>query len=375
MPIKLDLKKIANPNLKPSNLYVGGMTRDEVIAKIGDKKLYKLSSNENLLGPSPKAVAAIKHHADAVGEYPDRSDNRLRQALSEYYAGTLLPEHFVCGNSGSEVLEFICRAFLTDSSEYIVSNPCFKPYQMFSAKLGASMVDVPLLKHADYKLNIDGIISAITASTRIIFLTSPNNPTGTYIPRADMYALLDQLPDHVVVVYDEVYARYADASDYAEGSEFVSKGYPVIALNSFSKLFGLAGLRLGYAYSTSEIADYLRRLYKPFIINTLALEAGIAALSDHTFLKDTTDLIKAERPRIYAALDRIGIRYWKSQANFIQIEPTTEANELVEALLLEGIMVRPVAGFGSPGCVRVTVGTTEANDAFLAALEKVTVAG
>lgn len=372
MPTKLDLDAIANPHLKPSNLYVGGMTRDEVTAKIGDKKLYKLSSNENLLGPSPKAVAAIQEYANLIGEYPDRSDNRLREALANYYVDTMQADQFVCGNSGSEVLEFICRAFLNNESEYIVSNPCFKPYEMFSDKLGATMIDVPLIKGVDnYQLNVEGILSAVTPKTRILFLTSPNNPTGTYISRQEMFGLLDSLPNHIVVVYDEVYARYADASDYAEGSEFVNQGYPVIALNSFSKLFGLAGLRLGYAYSTPEIASYIRRLYKPFIINTLTLEAGIAALGDHEFLTATTELVKQERPRIFAALDNLKVTYWKSQANFFQIEPTMDADILVDLLLNEGIMVRPVAGFGSPGCIRVTVGTKEANDAFIAALTTV----
>lgn len=372
MKSTLDLNKIANPALKPSNLYVGGLTRDEVKEKIGSKKLYKLSSNENLLGPSPMALQAIKDNAHLIGEYPDRSDGRLRQALSAYYHEAMSEEQFVCGNSGSEVLEFICRAFLQPGLEYIVSNPCFKPYQMFSDKLGAVLVDVPLIEATGYTLNIEGILGAITERTRLLFLTSPNNPTATYIPRADMLTLLDALPDHIVVVYDEVYARYADAPDYAEATEFVAEGYPVIGLNSFSKLFGLAGLRLGYAYSTPSIAEYIRRLYKPFLLSTLTLEAGIAALGDSVFLKETTDLVKSERPRIEAELTALGMEYWPSQANFVQIRPADDdADTLAEALLLEGIMVRPVAGFGSPGCLRVTIGTVEANNAFLAALAKV----
>ena len=369
--MKFDLSKVANPHLAPSNLYVGGKTRDEVADIIGDKKLYKLSSNENLLGPSPKALQAIKDAACLVGEYPDRSDTRLRESLSAYYNHEVAPDQYICGNSGSEVLEFICRAFLKQGSEYIVSNPCFKPYQMFSDKLGATMVDVPLIASDDYALDVEGIIEAVNENTRIIFLTSPNNPTGTYIPRDRMISLLDRLPDHVVVVYDEVYARYAEAEDYAEGTEFVKAGYPVIALNSFSKLFGLAGLRLGYAYTTEEIAEYIRRLYKPFILSILAIEAGIAALTDEVFLAETTGLVKAERPKIYAALDDLGMQYWPSQANFVQIKPTTDAEQMAEDLLREGIMVRPVAGFGSPGCLRVTVGTADANEAFIKGLKNI----
>lgn len=369
--MKFDLKKVANPFLAPSNLYVGGKTRAEVADLIGDKKLHKLSSNENLLGPSPKALQAIKDAVHLIGEYPDRSDTRLRDSLAAYYGAELSSDQYICGNSGSEVLEFICRAFLQEGSEYIVSNPCFKPYQMFSDKLGAKCIDVPLLENNGYDLDVDGIVAAITSDTRLIFLTSPNNPTGTYIPRADVLRLLDQLPDHVVVVYDEVYARYADAADYAEGIEFVKMGYPLIALNSFSKLFGLAGLRLGYAYTTEEIAEYLRRLYKPFLLNVLAIEAGIAALADEAFLTRTTTLIKDERPKIYSALDELGMKYWPSQANFIQIKPETDAEQMADDLLREGIMVRPVEGFGAPGCLRVTIGTTEANEAFINGLRNV----
>ncbi len=371
MKSKFDLKKISNPHLKPSNLYVGGLTRDEVIEKIGDKKLYKLSSNENLLGASPKALQAIRDHLDEISEYPDRSDNRLRDALSQYFKNELTPDQFVSGNSGSEVLEFISRAFLGPDTEYIVSNPFFKPYEMFSQKLGATMIDIPLDIDNDYELNVVGILNAITPKTRIIFLTSPNNPTGTYIPRETMQRLLDQLPDHIVVVVDEVYSRYADAPDYSESHVFINQGYPVIALHSFSKLFGLAGLRLGYAYSTLEIAEYLRRLYKPFILGTLAIEAGIAALGDDNFLTDTTTLIKTERQRLYPILDDIGIKYWRSQSNFILMRSKGDPLELQEALLQEGIMVRPSAGFGAPGCIRVTIGTREANDAFVTALRKV----
>lgn len=368
---KLNFDKIANPHLKPSNLYAGGLTRDEVQDKIGDKTLYKLSSNENLLGSSPKALKAIRDNVDKISEYPDRSDNRLRDALSTYYGSKMGADQFVCGNSGSEVIEFISRAFLTEGSEYIVTNPFFKPYEMFSTKFGATAIDVPLDKSYDFALNVKGILDAITDKTRLVFITSPNNPTGTFIPRQTVKELLDGLPDHVVLVYDEVYAKYADHEDYAEAQEFVNQGYNVIGLNSFSKLFGLAGLRVGYAYSTPEIAEYLRRLYKPFILNTLSLEGAIAALSDSEFIEATTSLVQREKYRIYKALDELGVTYWKTTANFFLMEAERPEKELEEQLLMEGIMVRPAGGFGGHGCVRVTIGTEEANTAFIEALKKV----
>lgn len=365
-----ELHRVFKPYLKPSNLYVGGMTRDEVKDIIGDKKLYKLSSNENIYGSSPKALKAIQDHVHTLSEYPDRSDAKLRDALASFYKGRLDADQFITADSGSEVLELIIRAFLNPGDEIIVSNPCFKPYQMSSEKVGAVTIDVPL-KPESYALDVDGIIDAITEKTRLIFVTSPNNPTGSYVPASTINNLIDRLPQDVVLVLDEVYALFADAEDYSDAVPFVNSGKNVIGVNSFSKTFGLAGIRLGYAYSTPEISDYLQRLYKPFPLSTLTLEAGIAALSDTDFLEGALSMVKNERPYIYKELDRLGMKYYPSQANFILIRPTTDPDQMTQDLLREGIMVRPVAGFGAPGCLRVTVGDREANSAYITALEKV----
>jgi len=359
---------IFKAHLKPSNLYVGGKSRKEIDS--GGKKIYKLSSNENLLGSSPKALQAIRANVDNLAEYPDRTDKRLQEALAAFYKNELKVGQFITSNSGSEVLELIIRAFLGEGLEYITTNPMFKPYQMFSDRMAAKQVDIRLLD-SDYSLNVEGVLGAINEKTRLIFLTSPNNPTGTYIPKSTLDAFIRQLPDHVILVLDEVYFHFAEAADYTTALPYVLAGKNVIGLNSFSKTYGLAGLRLGYAYTTPELATYLQRLYKPFQVNTLALEAGIAALSDTEFLHKTVTLVKKERLFVYEHLDRLGIKYWKSQANFILIKPEMDAKQLVELLQKEGIMIRPVAGFGAPGCVRVTVGTRAANAAFIGALEKV----
>lgn len=359
---------IFKAHLKPSNLYVGGKSRKEIDS--GGKKVYKLSSNENLLGSSPKALAAIRANVENLSEYPDRTDKRLQVALSAFYKNQLQVGQFITSNSGSEVLDLIIRAFLGEGLEYITTNPMFKPYKMFSDRMAAKQVDVRLLD-PDYTLNVEGVLSAINANTRLIFLTSPNNPTGTYIPKATLDYFISQLPDHVVLILDEVYFHFAEAKDYTTALPYVLAGKNVIGLNSFSKTYGLAGLRLGYGYTTPKLAAYIQRLYKPFQVNTLALEAGIAALSDTDFLHKTVTLVQKERLFLYEHLNRLGMQYWKSQANFILMKPTIDAKELVALLQQEGIMVRPVAGFGAPGCVRVTVGTREANTAFISALEKV----
>ena len=354
--------------LKPSNLYIGGKSKNEINS--GGKKIYKLSSNENLLGSSPKALQAIRDHIDCLSEYPERTDKRLQEALSIFYENKIKAGQFITAMSGSEVLELIIRAFLEEGLEYIVTNPMFKPYQMFSDKMGAKMIDIPLVE-PNYSLNVEGILDAINDKTRLLFLTSPNNPTGTYIPKATLNYLIDRLPTHVILVLDEVYFHFVEAADYTTALPYVQAGKKIIGLNSFSKAYGLAGLRIGYAYAIPELAEYVQRLYKPFHINILALEAAIAALTDTNFLEKTMTLVKKERDILYKKLDKLDLKYWKSQANFVLIKPKMDANELVELLQKEGIMIRPVASFGAPDCVRVTIGTSEANTAFIRALEKI----
>lgn len=361
------MNKLFKPYLQNGGTYKGGKTLSELET---DKKIYKLSSNEHPVGPSPKAVAAVKKAANDFHFYPDRNGARLQTALADFYQQELPANQFFTGNSGSEILDFIIRGFLGEGLEAIICNPAFGIYNMFSGWQGATVKDVPLLA-PDFRLDVSGILNAITDQTRVIFLTSPNNPTGSYIPRADLEALLDQVPKHLVVVLDEVYYRFADAPDFVTAMEYVKKGHQIIAVNSFSKTYGLAALRIGYGYSTPEIAKYLLMYNRPFLLNQLSIEAGIAALSDEEFVQETVAMVRSERTKIYTELDALGVTYWKSQGNFILIKPAMGSAEFEAAMFTEGIMVRPVDNFGAPGCVRVTIGTPEANAAYLKALKKV----
>lgn len=361
------MNRLFKPYLQNGGTYKGGKTLSELGI---NKKIYKLSSNEHPFGPSPRAVAAVKEAADNFHFYPDRNGARLQTALADFYENEIPPGQFFTGNSGSEILDFIIRGFLGEGLEAIICNPAFGIYNMFSGWQGATVKNVPLLA-PDFRLDVSGILEAITDQTRVIFLTSPNNPTGSYIPRVDLEALLDQVPEHLVVVLDEVYYRFADAPDFVTAMEYVKKGHQIIAVNSFSKTYGLAALRIGYGYSTPEIAAYLLMYNRPFLINQLSIEAGIAALTDEEYVQKTVNMVQAERLKIYAELDALGVTYWKSQGNFILIKPNSTSVEFEAAMLKEGIMVRPVDNFGAPGCVRVTIGTPEANAAYLNALKKV----
>jgi histidinol-phosphate aminotransferase len=354
--------------LEVAEPYRGGKAIDEI--KSNKEKIYKLSSNENPIGASPKAVAAIKAHLNNLHIYPDRTDRRLRRALYNFYDGALEESQFIGASSGSEIIDHIVRAFAGVGFEVIISNPCFKPYDMFSSWCGSKVVDVPLLG-PNFQLDVEGILNAVNNKTRIIFLTSPNNPTGTHIPKRDIDQLLSRIPEHIVVVIDEVYYHFVDAGNYTTALPYVQKGHNVIGVNSFSKTYGLAAMRIGYGYTTKRLSDYIHKICKPFLIDTLSLEAGIAALSDKAFVDLTVKTVREGRKYLYQELDRLGVKYWESQANFILIRPIISPEAFETVMLQEGVMVRPVANFGAPGCIRVSVGTREANEAFVAALEKV----
>ncbi|NRB53433.1 MAG: histidinol-phosphate transaminase [Saprospiraceae bacterium] len=347
--------------------YVGGKAKPKAI---DGQQIYKLSSNENLLGSSPKALAAIQTYLQKLNEYPDQTDARLREALAEFYGASMTSDHFLTGNSGSEILELIARAFLDPGLEAIIASPTFMPYRLFSEKMGAKVLDIPL-QEPNFQLNVAEILSAINDKTRLLFLTSPNNPTGSYIPTATLEYILQEVPAHVVVVLDEVYFQFADQTDYTTALPYVMASKNIIGVNSFSKAYGLAGLRVGYAYTHPELARYIRQLHRPFLLNALSLNAAIGALSDSEFLRQTVELVQQERNFLYEQLNQLPIEYWKSQGNFFLTRPPLPPKEFEAQMLAQGIMVRPVENFGAKGCVRVTIGTREANLAMLAALRSV----
>lgn len=350
-------------HLVPRMKYEGGKGAPEG----GEREIVKLSSNENPLGPSPKAVGALTAAIPRLNRYPDQTDVRLREALGRFYDGRLDPTQFIGAPSGSELIDLLLRAFVRSGDEVIISNPSFLPYTVFAGWYEARVIDVPLNPES-YGIDVAGILDAVNPRTRIVFLTSPNNPTGTYIPRDSLRELLDRLPEEVLVVFDEVYAAFADAPDYTTALPYVEQGYPVMGLQSFSKLYGLAGVRLGYGYTTREIADYLRLICKPFLLPQLAIEAGIAALGDREFVERTVAIIRRERERMKELFDSLGIRQWPSQGNFILVDPPVSAPSFVKGLMKEGIMVRPMDAFGAPGKVRISVGLDRDTDRLSEAL-------
>jgi len=359
------IESIFKEHLQSNYEYKGGKN-----IPVSDKKIHKLSSNENPLGASPKAVEAAQSALKNIAIYPDQTDIRLRKALANDFNDTMDADQFITGNSGSEVIDMILRAFISEDDEVIFSNPCFLPYSAFSKWYGAKQVDVPLMA-PNYELDVRGILDAITEKTKVIFLTSPNNPTGTYIPKAVLEDFLKNVPKNILIVFDEVYRHFADADDYTTALPYVLKGYNILGLNSFSKTYGLAGMRIGYAYTTKTIANYLRLIHKPFLVPLPSLEAAIGALNDHKFIKETVNTIEEGRKFLAESFDSLGIKFWPTQANFFIIEPPFPEIEFTNKLMEQGIMVRPVSQFGAPGKVRITVGNHGANKALVEALKKI----
>lgn len=349
--------------LKP---YRGGKGKPD----LGDIEIHKLSSNENPYGCSDLVTEAIAKEIKAINQYPDQTDLRLRKALELYYNQELGADQFITANGGVEIIEILVEAFLDSTSNCIVSNPCFLPYIQFSEKVGARVIDVPL-KSEDYSLDVTGILNAITPDTRIIWLCSPNNPSGTYIKRQELKSIIQSIPDHVLLVYDEVYFHYTDIEDYTTALPYVLDGKNVIAINSFSKAHGMAGMRVGYAYSTTQIASYINNAKRPFYVNRLGMSGAIAALQDDSFINNSVQQTQKQRRVLLDFFEKLGIEYWPSQANFFMIDPEMPTSEFESKMATFGVMVRPADPFGAPGKVRVTIGSSANNIAFMSSCREV----
>ena len=360
----MGIEKYFKTHILNSGGYKGGKPAPKNIEKV-----YKLSSNENYFGTSGQVSSGLRESIADLNIYTSQTAAPLYKALVAYHNQDFLTEdHFVAGNGGSEIIQIVNQAFLEKGLNSIISSPCFAPYKMFSEWTGGSALDVPL-KTPDFTIDVDGILKSIDQNTRLIFLTSPNNPTGTYINKYELKAILNGVPDHVLVVYDEVYHHFVTAGDYSTAEPFVRDGHSIIGINSFSKAFGLAGMRIGYGYSTPSIISYLKKLIRPFLINKLSLEAGVIALSDSSFLDHSvSEVIKAREVLINGIRSIPGISTWNSEGNFILIKTPMDEFLLTDKLMESGIMVRPTSNFGAPGCIRITVGDLESTNKTLGCL-------
>jgi len=331
----------------------------------GIAKPIKLASNENPLGASP---AALRAYADAQAKahlYPEGRSTILRNAIAARYG--LDPERIVCGAGSDEIFHLLGQAYLAPGDEVVQSEHAFLVYRIVAQTAGATLVSAP---DRDLTVDVDAMLAAVTGKTKMVFLANPNNPTGTYLPFSEVRRLHAGLPEDVLFVIDAAYAEFVRRSDYEAGDELVSGFDNVVMTRTFSKIHGLAALRLGWAYGPAQVIDVLNRIRTPFNVSTGAQAAGVAAIEDTDFVERTIEHNAAELARVAAALDSNALKVTPSVANFVLVHfPEGKAAEADAFLRTRGLIVRRVAAYGLPDALRISIGTVAENDALIAAMK------
>jgi len=352
-------------NIKNITPYVPGKPIEELERELGISGSIKLASNENPLGPSPKAIAAIKKVVEGLSRYPDGSGFYLSQALAKKYG--VDPGQVILGNGSNELIELVVRTFVQPGDETISADPSFVVYKMITQAAGGTNVVVPC---KDMRHDLDAMAERITTKTRIVFIANPNNPTGTMNSLAEMDRFLERVPDHVIVAVDEAYFEYATHADYPDSLDYLKAGRNVLALRTFSKIYGLAGLRIGYGITTAEIAELMNKVRQPFNTNSLAQVGALAALADRKHVEKSIAINNEGKQFLYQNFQRLGVAYIPTEANFIMFETRLDGKELYATLLKQGVIIRPMGG----NRLRVTIGLPEENARFANELEKIVAA-
>jgi histidinol-phosphate aminotransferase len=347
--------------------YVPGKPIGEVRREFGLDDVIKLASNENPLGVSPKALVAMRNALEAVNIYPDGASHDLRMALGEHFGFPI--EQVAVGNGADDLILELSMAYLDEGDEVVASRSSFPIYDIYTAAMRARMIKTPLA--AGYRIDLEAMAHAMTPRTRIVYVCNPNNPTGTIVEADEVRRLIDQVPDRALIILDEAYAEMADSERFPDGLGYVRSGRPnVIVLRTFSKVYGLAGIRLGYGFGPAEVMATLFKVKPAFTVNSLAQAAGIAALDDEEFLHFTVEENRKGRQFLYRAFERLGLEHAESHTNFVLVRIGPRALEVQKELLQAGVIVRPCAAYELPEFLRISIGTTEQNERLVEALER-----
>ena len=347
-------------NIKP---YKPGKPIEEVRRELGLKDVIKMASNENPLGPSPKALSAIKKYLNNINRYPEGGCFYLRQALSKRLK--VKPEQIIFGNGSDELITLALRAFVNEGDEVVVAKPTFLIYEIASKIQGAKIKSVPTRY---FKYDLKAMKDAVNKNTKLVFIANPDNPNGTYVAKYELEAFLKDLPSQVIVFIDEAYFDYVQERDYPSGLDYISKN--VIVTRSFSKSYGLAGLRIGYGVSKPEIIKCMDSVREPFNVNSMAQVGALAALKDKKFLSRTKKLTQDGKKFLYSEFGKLGLRYVPSVTNFVLFEVGNDADNICKALLKKGIIVRNMKAWELDTFIRVTVGKEKENKRFIKELKK-----
>lgn len=346
--------------------YVPGKPIEELEREYGISDSVKLASNENPLGPSPKAISAIREALENLHRYPDGYSFQLRETLAKKLE--VSGDAIVFGNGSNEIIELLTRTFLREGDEVIMPVPSFLMYEILVQASGGRPVKVSLKNHT---LDLEAMAESVSPRTRMVFVNNPNNPTGTIVTKDAFEKFLERIPKDVMVVVDEAYIEFVRDPSCPVGTDYLESSCPVVTLRTFSKAYGLAGLRIGYGVMSKEIADYMNRVRQPFNANMLAQIGALAALSDDRFFKETIETVHQQLDFLYEEIARLGLRFYPTETNFFLIDVQQDAKKVFEMMLRKGVIVRAMTSYGYPECIRVSVGRPEENQRFVQALEEV----
>jgi histidinol-phosphate aminotransferase len=362
----VDLCEHALPYVRSIAPYQPGKPIQELAREMGleESGIIKLASNENPLGMSPRALAAAQTALADSGRYPDGNGFDLKGALSGRYA--VSPESIVLGNGSNDVLELAARAFLAPGTSAVYSQHAFAVYPLVTQATGADGIEVPA---RDFGHDLEAMARALRRDTRLVFVANPNNPTGTWVSPDGVLAFLKKVPAHVLVVLDEAYNEYLPASDQADSVRWIERFPNLLVSRTFSKAYGLAGLRVGFGLAQPQVADLLNRVRQPFNVNSLAQAAAVAALDDQAFVRQSFELNQAGMLQLTRGFQRLGLEWVASRANFVSFR-AGKAMQVYQELLRLGVIVRPIGAYGMPEHLRVTIGLEAENTRFLQALER-----
>lgn len=354
--------------LEKLSCYVPGKPIEEVMEEYGITKVTKLASNENPLGPSPMAIEAIREEAKNIHLYPDPAARELKRALAEEL--DVLPEQILFGNGGESTIQLLSASVIEEGDEVVVPDPGFSLHEISASHMGGIVRRVPLLPN--YEMDLEGMLNAINEKTKIVYLTNPNNPTGTVVKRKELEDFASRIPENVLLFLDEAYFEFAKVNpDYPSGLEILKKRPNTIVLRTFAKVCGIAGVRLGYIVSTPEIICEISKSTGVFSVNRLAQVAGLASLKDKEHIEKSVALARASLGRMMDYFDQKGLEYIPAAGNFIFVNVNKDGREVNESLLKKGVIIRPGYLWGWDTWLRVSCGTMEATEIFIEALEEV----
>jgi len=366
----VDFTELAVEGVRSLRPYQPGKPIDELARELGlnETDIVKLASNENPMGPSPKALEAMRSEMEELTRYPDGAGFVLKSTLSDKLG--ISPEQITLGNGSSDILDFIVRVFVNDGDNVVVSQHAFAIYGLVAKMVGAECIAVPA---KDYGHDLTAMAEAINDSTRIVFVTNPNNPTGTWNTGEELTAFLNRVPERVIVLLDEAYFEYVHEAGYPNGLALLEQYPNLVVTRTFSKAYGLASLRVGFGVSSPELADLMNRVRPPFNVDSFALAAANAAMQDDDYVKESIALNDRGMAYLTSAFGRLGLSFIPSVGNFIsfRVPEGVDAMAVYDGLLREGVIVRPVANYEMPEYLRVSIGTDLENQTFVSALEKV----